>query len=293
MEKKLKIIIELVIFVILVIYISIKVVLPEVRQQFGSSDKFINTSHYQNMFEIKIDNNIRFALAINDKKEIYHIMFLEYRSTCLYNQDIEGNELDLALSDVFRILISKNYINDYSNIVITRYGDTYYSDFINSFNKLSNKHFSNIKIIEEKNTLSNLRDELQLDYSEDDSFTLKLIDLYSKEYSRQKKNNMYKSEETDSYITEYNSKKYTDNVYKKIEKFVLSNNISSMDKGDLRLQISLIPADESLKYYPSNNSWFYVIDGKVYAYIEIIDNDISYNYCYNGSIDLNKKGECV
>jgi hypothetical protein len=55
----------------------------------------------------------------------------------------------------------------------------------------------------------------------------------------------------------------------------------------------MIPADDEFKYYPSINSWYYVNDKKVYAYIEFVidDNNIK-SYCYNGSIDLVKEGVC-
>jgi hypothetical protein len=55
----------------------------------------------------------------------------------------------------------------------------------------------------------------------------------------------------------------------------------------------MIPGDDEFKYYPSINSWYYVKDKKVYAYIEFVisDNKVK-GYCYNGSIDLVKEGVC-
>ena len=293
MEKKLRIIFELVFILGAFVYFTIKLVIPDIKEQFGSSDRFINTSSYVNMFEVNIDNNIRYALVVNNEEKVYHLMFFDLKSTCLYNKNLEGNSIEIAVMDSLRIINSKNYIKDSSNIIVTRYGDEYYDDFLKDFKYYLRRYSNNFNIIEKNNTLSNLRDELQLDYTESDEAILKEIDLYSKEFARIRKNSISKIDDDEQYINNDNAKIYCNNVYKKIEKFVSSNNVLNMDRNNPILQISLIPADDNLKYYPSTNSWYYVKDGKVYAYIEIIDGESSYKYCYNGSIDLNKEGECL
>lgn len=292
MEKKLRIIFELVFILGAFIYFTIKLVVPDAKEKFGPSDRFINTNSYVNMFEVNIDNNIRYALVVNNEEKVYHLMFFDLKSTCLYNKNIEGSSIEVAVMDSLRIINSKNYIADSSKIILTKYGDEYYDDFLNNFKYYLRRYSNNFSIIEKNNTLSNLRDELQLDYTESDESILKEIDLYSKEYARIRKNSTSKIDD-ESYINGDNAKTYCNNVYKKLEKYVSSNNIVNMDKNNSLLQVTLIPADDTLKYYPSTNSWYYVKDGKVYAYIEIIDGDITYSYCYNGSIDLNKEGECL
>lgn len=293
MEKKLRIIFEIVFILGAFVYFTIKLVVPDAREKFGTSDRFINTKTYVNMFEVNIDNNVRYALVVNNEEKVYHLMFFDLKSTCLYNKNIEGSSLEIAVMDSLRIINSNNYIKDSSNITLTKYGDDYYDDFLKYFKYYLKRYSSNFSLLEKNNTLSNLRDELQLDYTESDEATLKEIDLYSKEFSRIRKNSISKIDVDESYISNDNAKTYCNNIYKKIEKFVSSNNITNMDKNDSKLQITLIPADDSMKYYPSPSSWYYVKDGKVYAYIEIIDGDNTYSYCYNGSIDLNKKGECL
>ena len=183
MEKKLRIIFELVFIIGAFIYFTIKLVVPDAKEKFGPSDRFINTNSYVNMFEVNIDNNIRYALVVNNEEKVYHLMFFDLKSTCLYNKNIEGSSIEVAVMDSLRIINSKNYIADSSKIILTKYGDEYYDDFLNNFKYYLRRYSNNFSIIEKNNTLSNLRDELQLDYTESDESILKEIDLYSKEYA--------------------------------------------------------------------------------------------------------------
>ena len=294
MERKLTIILEVVIFVVVAILFTVKNVIPEVKSSIGSSDGFIKTSQYMSMYEINIDNNVRFSFVINKNGEVYHILFFDMNSTCLYNKNIEGNNLNDSLLSSIKILIEQDYLKSTSIISVTKYGDYYYNVFINSLKNNLNKYEINNEIIINTGSIEKLCNELGLDSGNSDDYYLKELDLYSKEITRVKKNSVSLHEDDDNkeYIRVDNAREYTNNVYKKIERYVLDNKITSLDKYDNRLPITSIPADKDLKYYPSPNSWYYVKDGKLYAYIEIIDMGTSYSYCYNGSIDLNKRGEC-
>ena len=53
-----------------------------------------------------------------------------------------------------------------------------------------------------------------------------------------------------------------------------------------------IPADEKANYYPNANSWYYIKEKKLYAYIEFGESNNKYGYCYKGSIDSIYEGEC-
>ena len=55
----------------------------------------------------------------------------------------------------------------------------------------------------------------------------------------------------------------------------------------------MIPADDSETYYPTDNSWYNVKEGKIYAYIELQNKTELYGYCYNGTIDKNYEGKCL
>ena len=113
------------------------------------------------------------------------------------------------------------------------------------------------------------------------------LDYYSKELINNNSNNNLKN----IVLDKENSKKFSNNVYKKIEKYIQSNDIENMDMKDTRLIISSIPADDNAKYYPSINSWYYVKNRRIYAYIEFEENN-KYSYCYKGSIDSVYEGEC-
>ena len=87
--NKYRILLEIVILIVLLIYSFSKVVVPNYHKIFGSSDKFINTSKYESMVEFKIGET-NFGLVLNNKKEVYHILYFDKTSTCLYNQDKPG-----------------------------------------------------------------------------------------------------------------------------------------------------------------------------------------------------------
>jgi len=294
MEKKLTIALEIILLIVISTFITIKNVIPEYKSSIGSSDGFIKTKLYKNMFEVNIDNNVRYAYVIDENSNVYHMLFFDMNSTCLYNKNLEKHSVSDAVLESVKILIENDYLKNTSKITITKYDDFYYNSFIKIFKSCLNKYGISTNIITNSNALEKLCEEFELDYSESNEYALKELDIYSKEFTRVKKNSISdKSSDSTEYIREDNAREYTNNVYKKVKRYILDNKITSMDKYDNRLSISSIPADKDLKYYPSPNSWYYVKDGKLYAYIEIIDNGTSYSYCYNGSIDLNKNGECV
>jgi hypothetical protein len=289
MQKKIVIIFEILFILVAFTYYTIKVLVPEFKEKYGSSDVLINTNKYKNLIEINVDNKVNFSYALSEDKEIYHIFFLDNNSTILYNQDIENTSISEGVSKTIKLLIENDYLKNTSIIKVTRYGDTYYSNFKNNFLKILKKYSLNTDIIEEDSTLEKLSEKLELDSNKDSSILYNL-DLYSKEFTRSI-NNVNKSSE-DVVLSNDNSRSLSDNIYKKIEEYKNTNNISNLDKDNTLLVINLIPADNSGKYYPTDNSWYYIKDNKIYAYIELTSNNKTYSYCYNGSIDLVKKGEC-
>lgn len=290
MKSKVRLILEIAVVLIACVVYAIKVSLPELKASLGSSDTFINTSSYQNMLEFNIDNKINFAVVINDNKEIYHLIFFDKSSIILYNQNIEGNSIDTSLESIIKILIENNYLTSTSIIKVTRYENTYYDTFKESLLNVLTKYQLNTNIIEAENTLSIRCSELNLEGTTSESL-LRELDLYSKEFTRDI-NNVNKKSTTDVTLSDTTAKTLTNNVYKKIEEYKDNNNIETLTKDNTELVINLIPADTSGKYYPTSNSWYYIKESKVYAYIELTDNNNTYSYCYNGSIDLIKKGEC-
>ena len=289
-NKKLKTILEIVILIICTIYVFQRVEKPYIKNLFGSSDRFINYNNYSNMFEININQETNFILVLNKNYKINHIIFLSTNTKYLYNKNIEniGNNKEI-INKIIEILITNNLLKTDSSITITRYGKTYYDKFKNYFTKSLENYNISTNINEKDNTIIGKANELNLEYSTEEDALLKL-DYYSKELMSKEKNNI--NESINNNLDDENAKSYSNNVYKKIEKYVYENKIKDLPKENSNLLITDIPADDNLQYYPDQNSWYYVSDEKLYAYIEFNNNEKIYNFCYNGSIDSIKNGVC-
>lgn len=284
MEKKIIVILEILIIGVAFLAYTFKEAIPEYKKSIGSSDKFINTEIYNKMYEFNIDNKINFSIIIDENNNIYHMFFFDKEAACLANKNIENNKLEEGLKKIYIGLIEKDYLTNTSNINIIRYDnkENIIYDLVSNLNK-----FYNIKgsINISDSTIENKIKELKLE-SDSESY-LKDLDLYSKEYIRLTKNVVLSKEES------INTREYSDNVYSKITNYMNMNGISNLNINDTTLVINMIPGDEEYKYYPSINSWYYVKDKKVYAYIEFVINDNNVKgYCYEGSIDLVKEGVC-
>ena len=284
MTEKRMYLIEIVIFIVIVIVYFFVEVLPDVKSNMGSSDHYINAKQYSNMIEFNVDNKVNFAYVINKDNKVYHLLFFNDNSVCLYNNGIENTSVSEAINSTFKILIENEYLKSNSKISITRYNDNKYADIKKYIINSLNKYGINTEILELTNTLENKGKELGITNLDDNSMILRFIDIYSKEFINDTGRDNKKVE-----INSSTAKNYTDDVYKKIEKYVSSNNIQSLDKNNTSLVITMIPVDEDGKYYPSDNSWYYVENSKIYAYIEVGNN---FGYCYNGSIENYNKGEC-
>ena len=110
-NKKLKILLEVIIMIGLTVYISMNNVIPELKRKFGSSDKLISYLNYSNMFEININNNTDFILVLNKNYKIYHIIFLSDNISCLYNKNLENYEdNNKAINHIVELLIENNLL---------------------------------------------------------------------------------------------------------------------------------------------------------------------------------------
>ena len=284
MEKKIIVILEILIIGVAFLAYTFKEAIPEYKKSIGSSDKFINTEIYNKMYEFNIDNKFNFSIIIDENNNIYHLFFFDKEAACLANKNIENNKLEEGLKKIYIGLIEKDYLTNTSNINIIRYDnkENIIYDLVSNLNRFYNIKGS-INIVD--STIENKINELKLE-SVPESY-LKDLDLYSKEYIRLTKNVVLSKEES------INTREYSDNVYSKITNYMNKNGISDLNINDTTLVINMIPGDEEYKYYPSINSWYYVKDKKVYAYIEFIINDNNVKgYCYEGSIDLVKEGVC-
>ena len=285
--NKKRIILEIIILIGLLIYSFITVVIPNYPKMFGSSDKFINTNKYVSLVEFKIGET-NFGIVLDKKKKVYHILYFNKQATCLYNQDIENNSIDIVSNQIIRRLINNNYLNTNTEIIITKYNNKYYKEVKETFISYLKKYKLNNNIIEKENNLINKAKSVSDDNLDSDSYALMTLDLYSKSMIDEELNNKKITEE----ITEQEAKKIMNRIYIKIEKYMNDNNIKNLDKYNEEYVITKISGDDEKLYYPTENSYYYIKNSKVYAYIEIKGLNNTYSYCYNGRIDEYMKGEC-
>ncbi len=289
MNKKILVLCEILFIIGASVFYFVKEVVPDLKEEFGSSDTLIKTDYYENMIELEIDEIVDFSLVINKEKKIYHLMFFDKNSVCLYNKNIENKSIEDGMLEIIKILISNNYLGANSIIKVTRYADFYYEEFKECLITVLREFNLDTNLIENIKTLGEKCEELRLNSNGQEAELLRDMDYYSKEFPRAFSGEVVAASEM---INDDNSKSFTNNVYLKIEEYVNKNKLNTLARGNTELIINMIAADKDGKYYPSANSWYYVENGKVYAYIEIIDNNEKYGYCYKGSIDLNTKGEC-
>ena len=285
--NKPKLVLELIILIGLLIYSAITVMIPTYHKMFGSSDKFINTNKYESFIEFKV-GEANFGLVLNKNKEVYHILYFDEAAICLYNQNIENNEIDIVSNQIIRRLIENDYLKTNTIITITKYNNKYYNDVKKSFITYLNKYKLNNQIIEDENNLIDKAKTISQEKIDSDANALTVLDLYSKEIIDNKENDKTIKEE----ISEHDAKSYANRVYIKIENYINKNNIINLEKNNKEYDITTIKGDDKGIIYPTENSYYYIKNSKVYAYIEIKGLNNIYNYCYNGSIDDYQKGEC-
>lgn len=285
MKEKFLVLFEVIaIFAVLIFYL-VRVAIPEYQESLGSSDSFISSNKYQNMIEVRIDGRCDFALVLDSKGNIYHLFFFDNASTILYNKNIENHNISDGLSIMVPILIENSVLTSSSFIEVFHVNEKFYSDFRSTWDNLLLKYSIDTSTLEKVISLEERALELGFD-ADSNSSILMNMDFYSKEFV---KNTNYEVSKFDL----ESSKKFANQVYRKLEDYVSKKNITSLEKNHSEVSISLIPADSNMKYYPTTRSWYYVVDGRVYAFIEFQEKDKSYSYCYSGSIDSRVEGECV
>lgn len=281
----------IVLIVIIIVGIFLKGI-PELKESLGSSDKFITEKNYEDMVEFDINNNLNFAVVIKSNK-INHIFMFNEQSVILYNQDIENNSIKKSISMITNLLINSNNLTQTSQVTLTSYENKNYDEVKQSFiNELKSNNFNSITILEKQTTIEKKVERLEIEYSKKDDLISKL-DIYSKNIisSAKTTENTYSTTESKS-ISKEQAKEYANNVYKKLENYVITNNIGEQDKNDTSLPINLIPASSDNTIYPNLDSWYYIKNKQVFAYIAIDTKDQTYSWCYNGGIDNYKEGEC-
>ena len=292
MKEKYKNILQIVIVFILIICALIFNVIPEYKASQGSSDKYIDAENYTDIVEVKVNNKPNFALIITDN-QISNILFFDQESLCLYNQNIEGLSIKDGTKKIIELLITNDYLKQDYFLILTKYKNKSYEKtkqyLLTALQDLS----VTVNVQEESSSIEQKAKENNIT-DKDEISSLKEIELLSKDIVRQHNNDVsYQSTiNKPENITQDNSREYTDTVYKKIESYMRSNNITNQTIDNQTLEITKIPANSKGNVFPDSTSWYYIEDSKVYAYISITINNNNYSYCYQASIDVYKKGQC-
>ena len=104
MNKKLTIAFEIIFIIAAMSYYVYKVMIPEYKTKFGSSDKIVNPERCNNIIEVKINDDIDY-MYLFDEEKIYHLIFFTKGSLVLYNKNIENKNMDEATEVSIKLLI--------------------------------------------------------------------------------------------------------------------------------------------------------------------------------------------
>lgn len=289
-EKHLNII-SFIILIVLIVGSVIFKAIPEYKEGLGSSDSFLTYSKYEDMVEFRINSNLNFAVVTNSNK-VVHILIYTDKAMCLYNQNIEEQSISTAISQIATILIENNKLTDKSIVELTSYENISYKKVKNAFQTaLTNNNLLNVTYHEKSSSLEEKADSLGITAASKENIITQL-ELYSKNVISAYDGEKTSSPNTKASITEEQSLEYANNVYQKLQNYVITNNIEEQDINSSALPISLIPASQDSSIYPSTSSWYYITNGKVYAYIAFETPNTIYDYCYQGTLEEKKKGEC-
>ena len=278
MEKKIRIIFEILFVMGFAIYYTITIIVPEYKEKYGSSDKFLLTGHIINLFEINIDNGAHFSLAYNKKEQIYHIFFFNEESIVLYNQNIENLKLRDGLNKIIFLLKKNGLSNQDINILYFEDEDVIefekvFQDLLSEYSIVSNCTFH-------KSNYEDLKSRFSIDEDDIDGI-IRNLDFYSKEKIKDIKDKL----SSDS----LNYQEGADSIYNRLDFYVHNNNILDLKRDEVVYPIQIISSDIDDTLFPNGNSWYYVEEGNLYAYIEFSS---LYRYCYQGSLENRKEGDC-
>lgn len=292
MKEKTQALLKIVLIICLLIGTLIFKFIPEYKNSQGSSDTYIKTNTYDGIIELKIDSGTNLIL-ITSNSNLTNILFLDNKSLCLYNKDIENTSLASATEKIIALLVENNYLTPNSVITLTKYTNSSYQTFKNYLTKSLSEISFPCNIVEQESTLKEKAQVLNTTSSSDETSTLKEIELYSKDLIRRYKNYALNepASEKESFTKE-NAQKYAQTVYEKLTSYAKKNNITSQEIFSSSMPIDLIPANNTGTIYPSPSSWYYIKDSKVYAYINIVEGSQNYDFCFQGAIDEYKEGPC-
>lgn len=273
MNKKILILIGIIVFIVLFLlggYLYINTIKYSLSNGISLNKEKYKTS-------VGVESNINFILYIDKDDKVSNIIFLDNNSVkYLYNKNIEGKNIEDAVKEIIeKIKDDKDFYNN-DKLKLINYGDNdIYKQVESEFNKEFVIYGINKNITPVVSTLGDKYKELTSDDSKDS-----VTDLYN--YSLDIVNN---SAKTESYEEEDLSG-FATNLYNKLVKYANNTNyIAKDDPNKLDITTVNITNNYDNQLYVESDSWYYVENNKVFAYVKINYNSKDYEYCFNGDIN--------
>ena len=286
--NKILFIVEVVGIIIAIIVVLIVKVIPEYESSLGSSEKLFIYGNYKTSVEVKIESGSEFLLIINEKNQIYQIFFENEQSTILVNKNIETKSITDGITEIVQILIHNNELEN-KKITIVNYGEEEISNqIVTKFNEELMKNNKTCSIETQTSTLQEKAQSLNIEATEQEQILWSLYEI-SYEYL----NNVETSTNEVSTLTKEQAISYMDNIYQKLQTYMINKNIANQSRDDLSMPIQYIPGDNKNEVYPTSSSWYYIENYKIYAEITLSEGLNNYTYCYNGSLEEKKEGMCT
>ena len=282
--NKALLLLEIIGVIIAIIIVLIVKVIPEYENSLGSSEKLFTYGNYKSSVEVKIETGPEFLLIINEDNQISNIFFENEQSTILANKEIETKDIPTAISLIVQILTENNEIEN-KKITIINYGEEKISNQITTSLK---EALINNNLSSPVETLSSTLQEKAQSMNIEETETNKILwSLY--EISYQYMENMELSTNQEITLTKEQAISYMDNIYQKLQTYMINKNIKDQARDDLSMPIQYIPGDTNNEIYPKESSWYYIEDYKIYAEITLSEGVNSYTYCYPGSLEEKKE----
>ncbi|MBQ2640181.1 MAG: hypothetical protein IJF92_05440 [Bacilli bacterium] len=282
LEKKLSSIFVVLVIIGFILY-PIITKLPKVISNFGLNN-VLHYKNYKTMIEFDIKDGPDFAIVLDrNNKVLTHLCFND-KSIIINNKNIDNINYKKSINIIFKKLYETDSINN--DITITYYDN--YSLMNNTTNKVKNNLNNNIdiNIKQKKSKLISKAKKLNIKETKYNRIII-MLNMYSSEVineSKKKDRVVNKKIDIDDY------KEYSKVVYNKLEKYKSVNNIVNQDINDSKFKIYNIPASDNI--YPDNDSWYYIKDNRLYAYIRFVFKNGIYDICYTGSVENFNEGSC-
>lgn len=284
-EKKLSSILVVVIIIGFLLY-PVVTKLPKVMKDFGLNN-YMQYKNYKTMLEFNIKDGPDFAIVVNKNNKVLTHFYFNKEALDIKNEKIDNINYKESITRIFEKLYEDDISTD---ITITSYDNhSLTNSAVDSVNNSVSNYGLKSNIKQNKSKLQNKSKQLNLKEKKRNRIFI-LLSMYSSDVAngginRKSKNIVKREIDTDKY------KEYSVIVYKKLEKYQSINNVVNQNINESSFNIYNVPASDDI--YPDKDSWYYIKNGKVYAYIKFVSNEDIYNICYNGDVDNYNEGSCA